>query len=45
MEIQTIWENGVFKPVKPLRLKRLSGCAPWKCVRIVNPDPQILLEK
>lgn len=34
MEIQTVWQNGVFKPLRPLRLKRML-------VTIEVPDEEI----
>lgn len=34
MEIQTVWQDGVFKPVQPLRLKRTL-------VTIKVPDEEI----
>ena len=34
MEIQTVWQNGVFKPIQPLRLKHML-------VTIKVPDEEI----
>lgn len=34
MEIQTVWQDGVFKPMQPLRLKRML-------VTIKVPDEEI----